>query len=424
MAVRIGVEPRSFSENPAFAAASASGGRVRRKWGPVVTLELSKLTAQVQEMGQEAAARQQRQRDLVTLARQWLSMYTDSAGDLRTVAAQARAAVPTDERFDAAFPLPETPSRFTVIAADGSSIHPSRHEVALYYLINIGSLVYRHGSGEPPQPASEPTLGYTESDLYEDGLLVAGNLLDVRRDLAEITRLADLCVAEPPENGPTVALVDGTLLLWVLEERADVRRRAKISAYLGQLERIQASGAAVAAFISRPRHAEVVRLLHLASVGGEVERATREPNPLEHLPDRALFGRLPPGARSALFISPAQINQEHYRPAGHAVYFFYLNLAGAGRPPVIARVEVPQWVARNTARLNFVHGAIVAQARITGDYPYALARADELAFIGGPERQALQEMIGTALLRAGVTVAPSPKAFYKSLTRSGGRRRR
>ena len=72
---------------------------------------------------------------------------------------------------------------------------PARSSALL--LINIGSLVYRHGSGEAPSPQSEPVLGYTEKDVYEDGMLVAGNLLDVRRDLAEIGSLADLCAAEP-----------------------------------------------------------------------------------------------------------------------------------------------------------------------------------------------------------------------------------
>jgi hypothetical protein len=66
-----------------------------------------------------------------------------------------------------------------------------------------------------------------------------------------------------------------------------------------------------------------------------------------------------------------------------------------------------------------IHGAIVAQARITGEYPYALARADELAYISVRERAALEEMLVTELLRAGVRSAPSPKAAYKRLTRQG-----
>jgi len=371
-------------------------------------------------MGEELAARERQFADLVELAHRWLARYADQGEQLRHPARAIRAAIPTGEALDAVHPLPAIPERFTVIAADGSQIQPDRHGMALYYLINVGSLVYRHGSGEAPEAHSEPILGYTEADVYENGLLVGGNLLDVRRDLAEITRLADLCAVEPP--GPTIALVDGTLILWVLEDLPAEGRCAKVTAYLDQLDRIRKAGAAVAAFVSRPRRAEVTRLLYLASLDGDVNRATQEPNPLEHLPDRAVFEPLPPGARSALFVSPSPINYEYYHPAGHAVHFCYLNLAEEGHDPVIARVEVPAWVARDHDRLALVHGAVVAQARITGNYPYALARADELAYVSGPERAAFEEMMTTALLRVGVRSSLSPKAYYKSLTRRGRRR--
>jgi hypothetical protein len=387
-----------------------------------VTLELGKLTGQVQVMGEEFAARQRQRADLVEMARRWLTQYADQGARLRHPARAVRAAIPTEEPLDAEHPLPAVPERFTVVAADGSQIQPDRHDVALYYLINVGSLVYRHGSGRPPEAYSQPTLGYAEGDLYEDGALVGGNLLDLRRDLAEVAQLADLCAAESPEAGPVVALVDGTLILWVLEDRSEERRRARVVAYLDQLSRIRETGASVAAFTSRPRRTEVTRLLHLASVEGNQERARQEPNPLEHLPDRVVFEMLPPGARSALFVSPSPVNQECYRPAGHEVHLFYVNLAKEGHAPAIARVEAPAWVAEDADRLALVHGAIVAQARIAGDYPYALARADELAFISGQEREALDDMVIGVLLRAGVRPALSPKRYYKTLTRRGRRK--
>jgi hypothetical protein len=387
-----------------------------------VTLELSKLTGQMGAMGEEVAAREQQYGDLVALARRWLAEYADQGEELRHPARHCHAAIPTDENLDAVHRLPSIPERFTFIAADGTQIQPDRHGAALYYLINVGSIVYRHGSGQAPEAHSQPTLGYTEADIYENGLLVAGNLLDVRRDLAEITCLADLCTAEPPS--PTVAVVDGTLILWVLEDMPPDGRQRKITEYLHQLDRIRDTGASVAAFISRPRRGEVARLLHLANVGGDVNRTTEEPNPLQHLPDRAIFGWLPPGARSALFASSTSINCDHYQPAGHDIHFCYVNLALEDHEAIIARVEFPAWVAQNVDRLALVHGAIVAQARITGDYPYALVRADELAFIGGPEREALESMIVTALMDAGVRTALSPKRYYKTLTRQGRRKRR
>jgi NurA-like 5'-3' nuclease len=163
----------------------------------------------------------------------------------------------------------------------------------------------------------------------------------------------------------------------------------------------------------------VTRLLHLAhTLVGDTKKGEL-PNPLELLADRAIFATLPAGARSALFISPKEINAQYYAPRGHEAHFFYVNLAEAGSEPVIARVEVPAWVARDDRKLDTIHAVVVAQARITGDYPYVLARADELAYVSGRERAALENMVVSSLINAGVETSLSPKAHYKRLTRQG-----
>lgn len=390
-----------------------------------MTLELSRLAEQMREMGQELATREEEYANLIAQARQWLTQYADQGEKLRHPAREFHAAIPTDEPLDAVYPLPAVPERFTFIAADGAEIQPDSHELAYYYLINVGAMVYRHGSGQTPEAHSHPTIGYTENDLYDHDQLVSGNLLDIKRDLAEITCLADLCATEPTDATTvattTVGVVDGTLILWTLRDTPPAYQRAKALDYIHQLDRVRETGAAVAAFISRPRRSEVMRLLHLANTDGDLKKAGEEPNPLQHLPDYAVFEMLPPGARSALFVSPASINHEHYAPV-HTIHFFYLNVAAEGALPAIARIEVPAWVADDGERLALVHGAIVAQARITGDYPYALVRADELAFISGPEREAFDDMVVSSLVRAGVHAALSPKKFYKTLTRQGKRK--
>jgi len=384
-----------------------------------MTLDLTRLARAAEEMG-HALARQEREfGNRVAEARQWMEAFAEMGPTLQEAAADVGAAIPTAEPLNTVVACPPVPQRFTVIGADGSAIGPDRHSLALYYLINIGSLVFRHGSGEAPEARSIPTLAFRDEDLYEGDLLVSGNLLDVRRDCAEIAHLADLVEAEPP--GPTLALVDGTLILWVLEDLPAAARKEKIAFYLRQMERIREKGAALAAFISRPRHTEVGKLLHLAQTGGDPARAREEKNPLARVPDRVLFAFLPPGARSALFTSPNGINRNYYQPAGHEVQFFYLNVAPEGKAPVIARVEVPQWVVENPDALSLTHAGIVAQCRILGGFPYVLARADELAYISTPEREQLEEMMGTALMSAGVVPAPSPKAYYKGLTRRWGK---
>ena len=382
-----------------------------------MTLELSQLTEHVKSMGETVARRQRTKAGLVKLARQWLADCADQAEHLRGRARTERVAIPAESTLDAVYPLPQMPERYTAIGADGSQIHPDRHGAALYYVINVGSLVYRHGSGQAPEARSEAVLGFSEADLYENGVPVAGNLLDVRRDLAELRRLADVCDEERP--GPVVALADGPITLWVLRDLPGDARRAKVTAHLDQLDRIRRAGGIVGGFISRPGSKDVTRLLHLAHASNHDTKNGELPNPLERLADRAVFATLPAGARSALFISPKEINEQYYGPRGHEAHFFYLNLAGTESRPVIARVEVPAWVARSEQLVDIIHAVVVAQARITGDYPYVLARADELAYVSSRERAAVENMVMSSLIKAGVRTTPSPKARYKRLTRRG-----
>jgi hypothetical protein len=130
-----------------------------------------------------------------------------------------------------------------------------------------------------------------------------------------------------------------------------------------------------------------------------------------------IFAFLRSGARSAVFESSHPTSRTAYANADHHVHFFYVNVSGEGERPVIARVEVPAWVAKDQGLLEFVHGGVVVQSRIAGGFPYVLVRADELAFISGPEREQLEEMVTTSLYRAGLTPELSPKASYKGMTR-------
>jgi hypothetical protein len=370
-------------------------------------------------MGQQVAGLERTWAELAAQARVWLAQFADQGAALQGPARSFGAAIPTAEPLNTAVPAPDPPQRFTVIGADGAHIPPDRHSVALYYLINVGSLVYRHGSGQAPEARSLPRLTYQQDDLYEGGSLISARLLAMRRDQAEVEQLAQLVEAEPP--GPTLALVDGTLILWGAEALPAGDQKAEVDRYLAQFDRIRQQGAALAAFTSRPRATEVVRLLHLASSGGDVDQASQQPNPLARLPDEDVFSFLSPGARSALFVSSRDVNRTLYATAGHEVLFFYVNVASEGDPPIVARIEIPAWVAADPRLLALVHAGVMAQSRVLGGFPYVLARADELAYISGPERQRLEEMIGTALLAAGLPSELSYKALYKSMTRRGGR---
>jgi len=404
-----------------------------------VTLNLTKLGGPLDQMGKELARREDTYRQLLALALQWLAAYSADVVPLRARAEMARdtmgwrGAIPTDEPLLPTHPLPPHPPRVGLVAADGSQIEPDRHGAALYALINIGSIVMELGTGKTPQADSEPTLYYTDDDLYEDRRLLQGNLLDTRRDIGELAKLADL--AAQVTTRPVVTLTDGTLLLWVLDESPPARRKARLDRYLACLDRLKAATAAVAAFTSRPRYADVVNLLHLASLGEGFGPQQLQENPLEGLTDRALFMFLPPGERSALFASGTPVNADYRRhDADDEVLFFYMNV-GQQEQAEIARIEVPRWVTTQRPAewspadwpddyrlLDLIQAAVYAQCRPTDGYPYVLARAHELALVSVEEQRDLEMRVIAAMARHGIWMRRSEKARLKELTGSSRRR--
>lgn len=366
-----------------------------------MALELNKVAGQIEEMGRVVAERAGKQRKILPAARDLLHRFAQEQEELRRVAESApgqqlRCASPGDEPLDAQFPSPDLPERVTLIASDGSQIYPDQHGLAFYYAINVGSVVFRHGSGEAPQVSSEPTLFYREDQVYPDGRPISSDLISAERDLAEMRALADLTLDEPSAGPPRVALGDGSLLIWLQRAAIPEEEQKRIlERYLGCLDRLRGENAPVAAFVSRPQSAEVVALLYLAHLEPEERHSVKRLSDtgFRGLTDRALFGTLEPGERSALLIRGTVSNRE-FQARGHTVYFFYLNTGTD-----LARVEVPEWVACQPAKLDLVHATVYNQCLFNNGYPYVLTRADELAVILGDEREALESLIVQALIR-------------------------
>lgn len=390
-----------------------------------MTLELNKLATDVDAMGQTLAERASRLGRSAEEARKVLQGIGVAGEELRAKIDRAGdrwpGAVPTQEPVDAVCDLPPHPGQAVIFGADGSQVYPNRHGAALYYVINVGSIAFEHGGDCAPIVLSQPEVFYEEDDLYLDSFgLIPTPLIDGRRDVAELTELARL--ARTHSSDFRLALVDNGLMLWLALQVRDMNERVEriVDAQIEQLTVIQTSGACLAGFVGRPRNANVVQLLDLASRPIETVRPEElRVSKFRGLTDHTLFeDHLEPGQRSALFVnnSPVQI-LDRYRRAGHEMHFFYLNCGREGNPE-IARVEVPQWVARDPERLNFVHAAVVEQCRVPDGFPYVLVRAHELAVVTMEERGALEDMVAVSLMRRGLRARISQKAQTKQWTGS------
>jgi hypothetical protein len=339
---------------------------------------------------------------------------------------------PYTEAINKIYPAPETPSSMTIIAADGSQIYPNERSPVHFYLLNIGLYVYHHGVNHLPEQITYPTLAYHSAYIHDDNKrLVTNRTVDARRTVAEMEALAEKAwEMRKLVDHPLIALYDNKLLFWVTSEVSGSKEiEKKYHAAMTQLYDVQANGTrtTLAGYVDSPQGSVVLRLLHLLSLASDddikiKQHEIRAGGDLEGLRDVSLFWSiLRPGERSALMVQNSPSNFEYKKlGADREIAFFYIKV-GDETKSNIARVDVPMWVARDEDAINDLHAILLEQSTMQGrnPYPYALTRADELAYVGGKDKAKLDEMINIELRRKGIDpVLYSAKARGKQLARS------
>lgn len=341
----------------------------------------------------------------------------------------APAPRPYDEVIAGVGSLPPQPEAATLIAVDGSQIYPDAHAAVLYYLVNIGVFVYYSGEPRLPYQATEPELYYTDTMMQDsDGRLITNQTVNARRSVMEMQWLAKEAWSRRDEPRPLVGFHDGGLLKFFgATELAGAPQLERD--YTDALRMLFDSRAILLGYLDKPRSTYLISLLHLLSLEpGQVNDANLRSNgELEGLTDAMLFAQvLEPGERSAIMTqnSPQNLKYKDTDP-NLEIAFFYLNVSNT-RNPAIARIDIPMWVARDKEAVAGLHALIAAQCSIQGrkHYPYALTRADELAYVSSPEKSQLDEMIRVEMLRHRLEPEASNKLQTKGLARGDRRQHR
>ena len=326
---------------------------------------------------------------------------------------------------------PPAPADWLAASVDGSHIDVDRHLPVPCYLLNLGGCVLTYGAQPDARFFSRPHLAAEQDELYlsdperpNDEEQVTGNLLGLYRTVRELERLVEV-VRECPADLPTLALVDGTLVLWGLAGqgyRPFIREFIINEGLLPALEQFRQLARerrlTLAAYVSLPRVTEVANAIRRCLCPNQLahcrescsnRRSDRVPCSSFHLfLDRDLFGELlEPGQRSPLYRTNSSVPREYYGER-QQVYFYYLN---AGEE--IARVEVPQWVAEDEALLALGHRLIVEQCRKGQGYPVVISEAHEQAVVSGRDRQLFKQMVAETLEREELTAYTSQKERSK-----------
>jgi hypothetical protein len=385
-------------------------------------LDLLEVSTQVRQMGELLAGRRAEESRRLSLLEAMLAAYRDRWQELADLAENVheRVAVPTGP-LDEHIPPPGRLPAYTAMATDGAEIDPDRHGGSGdFFLINVGRVRIPYGQpGRSVELKSVSSLGFTDDDLFivdprdpRRQVPMRDRHLDARRTVEELRALADLAEEEHSEV-PAVALVDGTLLFSVLEERPrDFLRARFYTEYVAQLERLRQARVPVAAYASRSRGVDVVSLFR--AVCGSTPLACdvcagAHACALRGLSDAHILGRgLAHWERSTLFRVRSNVHDPYF--GHHRAHFFLLQTGEE-----IARVEIPEWVARDPKMLNHVHCVLVDQCAKGFGYPAVLARADDRAVISLADRTVLDTLVRQELARRGVLARPSAKLHRKQV---------
>jgi len=398
-------------------------------------LDLTKIAKAMQGISQhltlEAAASRQRldlaqqllvaahahQIELVERQQKWRDRILFSAG------------TPV-EPLNTCIDLPIPPSVHTVIATDGSQIAPNHHEIAYCYLLNIGRVVLHYGQNRQPLLDSLPEVFYRPEDLYisRQWGIRTEEWMGYWRTASEATVLAELAVSEAGGAGgensiqnsiqnpkskiqnwvapsvPTLAMVDGSLIYWFLEQLPIEARDRILPQILDAWDQLRNAGIPIMGYLSASRSSEALNFLRLEACPHKVPDCLAYcPNQLEKTPcqvldplrDSALWTiQLQPGQRSTLWRSSARILDLY---GSHTIYFCYVHVGTE-----IARVEVPAWVAENSALLDQSLGLMLAQVQKGYGYPVALAEAHNQAVVRGGDRARFFALLEQQMIKAGL----------------------
>jgi len=394
-----------------------------------VSLDLTKVAAQVVGMVAKLKAELSERQERLQYALNTLHRQARDIDNLKRKIASSRTTWLVADIVDEPnchYEAPPIPAEFTVIATDGSHIDVDRHRSARCYLINIGSVVLRYGTHPDASLDSFPCLYAGDEDLIiaPAGIQgrqqpVEGALLSIKRSVDECQRLAELA-AELPSHSSNLALLDGSLILWGLEAYPEFVTETLLERgllrYLDKLKKENKDKRlALASYISAPRSTEVVNLLRVAICPNDPldtdrhcpECQKRECDAVAGVQDGELFSNLlPQGERSALFISQSSVVRKHY--GEHRVYCFYLKLDDE-----VARVEVPQWVARDETLLALTHSLVLDQCQRGQGYPVALSEAHEQAVVREADREYFWTLVESSLAEERLPTPTSGKRRSK-----------
>ncbi|KAB8315878.1 DNA double-strand break repair nuclease NurA [Tolypothrix campylonemoides VB511288] len=386
-------------------------------------LDLTKITGQMQGLSQHLTQEAVASRQRLELAQKHFQNALECQEELvqrqekwrdRILFANATPIEPLNTCIE----IPVPPKIHTVIATDGSQISPSHHEIAYCYLLNMGRVVLHYGQNRYPLLDSLPEIFYRTEDLYisRQWGIRTEEWMSFRRTVSEATVLAELACSVKEGQGqegqedkqtkqvPTLAMVDGSLIYWFLEQLPLDARAHILPPILEAWRKLREAQIPLMGYVSASRNVEGMNFLRLLACPHTVpDCASFCPNQLEKVPCKVfeplrdttlLSTQLKPGQRGCLWRSNVRILELY---EDQQIYFCYVHVGTE-----IARIEVPSWVVENTAMLDSALGLMLGQVQKGYGYPVAIAEAHNQAVVRGGDKARFFALLERQMIKAGI----------------------
>jgi hypothetical protein len=304
---------------------------------------------------------------------------------------------------------------YTVCAVDGSQIYPDHHLSGVACcLVNAAGCCLHYGSPSSASFFSEPYI-YVPMQLEAYQLAFAADTVDLLREEHEFDLLSrtvrERADSWCDESG--VALFDGNLLFWHLEEKSAAVKKMFLDRYCASLQELFHHHVPVAGYLSMPRFRDLAYMVQIGmTVAGIESLLPRDQwDVLEQkivtLTDAELVAAvLDVGERTPLFQSTSALTElypEHLRPC-----FFYFNSGSE-----IARIEVPLWLAQDAQLIDRVCAVCRDQCDKGNGYPIALAEAHAQAVVKSADRDFFYNYIYKVAITQRQRVMLSQKSLKK-----------
>jgi hypothetical protein len=243
-----------------------------------------------------------------------------------------------------------------VVGIDGSQIYPSPlHPVRWAY---IQALAY--GPALPIIHENEfLSLEQTKAVDSDDQEFIEDKAsIDFWRTILELKVALKIMDAYSDHT----ILMDYPLLPWVA--RSDPSYNKRIKQYIDMIDKLK--GYRIAGIVSAPKSQLLINLIALS------EKLNGGSNKFPEVSDTVLAcAGLKPGQRSAIFKYAGSRN-EVFLSRGIEICFFFILI----RDRDVVRVEIPDWVARDSSCVDLIHASILKDSSALG-YSYALAKAHQ-----------------------------------------------